>query len=129
VGRQSSAPDSERPSHRRIAQGRVLHQRQATHTRHRKTGGKVLGTAVYPFRETTDFSAMLVQAQSTGAKVVAFGVGGTDFVNLMKQSHEFGLNKTVQLVGLTGFITDILSSTFRIFGSGALHVIAQKISS
>jgi branched-chain amino acid transport system substrate-binding protein len=89
----------------------------------------VLGTAVYPFRETTDFSAMLVQAQSTGAKVVAFGVGGTDFVNLMKQSHEFGLNKTVQLVGLTGFITDILSSTFRIFGSGALHVIAQKISS
>ncbi len=40
---------------------------------------------------------------------MAFGVGGTDFVNLMKQSHEFGLNKTAQLVGLTGFITDILS--------------------
>ena len=38
-----------------------------------------------------------------------FGVGGTDFVNLMKQSHEFGLNKTAQLVGLTGFITDILA--------------------
>ncbi|MFL5257130.1 MAG: ABC transporter substrate-binding protein [Rhodopila sp.] len=74
-----------------------------------QAGGKVLGTAVYPFPETTDFSAMLVQAQSTGAKVVAFGVGGTDFVNLMKQSHEFGLNKTAQLVGLTGFITDILA--------------------
>ena len=73
-----------------------------------QVGGKVLGTAIYPFPETTDFSAMLVQAQSTGAKVVAFGVGGTDFVNLMKQAHEFGLNKTTQLVGLTGFITDIL---------------------
>jgi len=71
-------------------------------------GGKVFGSAVYPFPETTDFSAMLVQAQSTGAKVVAFGVGGTDFVNLMKQAHEFGLNKAAQLVGLTGFITDIL---------------------
>ncbi|HVZ07868.1 ABC transporter substrate-binding protein [Rhodopila sp.] len=71
-------------------------------------GGKVLGSATYPFPETTDFSAMLLQAQSTGAKVVAFGVGGTDFVNLMKQSHEFGLNKTAQLVGMTGFITDIL---------------------
>ena len=45
-----------------------------------------------------------MQAQSTGTKVVAFGVGGTDFVTLMKQSHEFGLNKTAQLVGLTGFI-------------------------
>ena len=74
-----------------------------------QASGKVLGTAVYPFPETTDFSAMLVQAQSTSAKVVAFGVGGTDFVNLMKQSHEFGLNKTAQLVGLTGFITDILA--------------------
>lgn len=73
-----------------------------------QAGGKVFGAAIYPFPETTDFSAMLVQAQSTGATVVAFGVGGTDFVNLMKQSHEFGLNKTAQLVGLTGFITDIL---------------------
>jgi branched-chain amino acid transport system substrate-binding protein len=73
-----------------------------------RANGKVLGTAVYPFPETTDFSAILVQAQSTGAKVVAFGVGGADFVNLMKQSHEFGLDKTTQLVGLTGFITDIL---------------------
>lgn len=70
-----------------------------------EAGGEVLGTAVYPVPERTDFSAMLVQAQSTGAKVVAFGVGGSDFV---KQSHEFGLNKTAQLVGLTGFITDIL---------------------
>lgn len=73
-----------------------------------RAGGKVLGAAIYPFPETTDFSAMLVQAQSSGAKVVAFGVGGTDFVNLMKQSHEFGLNRTAQLVGMTGFITDIL---------------------
>jgi len=72
------------------------------------SGGQVLGSAVYPFPETTDFSSPLLQAQSSGAKVIAFGAGGTDFINLVKQSREFGLNQTATLVGMTGFITDIL---------------------
>ncbi|MBN9559846.1 MAG: ABC transporter substrate-binding protein [Alphaproteobacteria bacterium] len=71
-------------------------------------GGKVLGNASYPFPETTDFSSFLVQAQSSGAKVIGFGVGGTDFVNLVKQAREFGLDRSATLVGMTGFITDIL---------------------
>ena len=33
-------------------------------------GGKVLGAAPYPFPGTTDFSSFLVQAQSSGAKVL-----------------------------------------------------------
>lgn len=68
----------------------------------------MLGTAVYPFPETTDFSSLLLQAQSSGAKVIGFGSGGTDFINLVKQSHEFGLNQSTTLVGMTGFITDVL---------------------
>jgi branched-chain amino acid transport system substrate-binding protein len=34
-----------------------------------EAGGKVLGSAAYPFPGTTDFASFLVQAQSSGAKV------------------------------------------------------------
>ncbi|WP_048863392.1 ABC transporter substrate-binding protein, partial [Acidisphaera rubrifaciens] len=53
--------------------------------------GKVLGSAMYPFPETSDFSSFLVQAQSSGAKVVGFCNAGADTVNSVKQAHEFGL--------------------------------------
>ncbi len=36
-------------------------------------GGKVLGSQAYPFPGTTDFSSFLVQAQSSGAKVLGLG--------------------------------------------------------
>ncbi len=56
-----------------------------------KAGGKVLGSALYPFPETTDFSSYLIQAQASGAKVVGFANAGDDAVNSIKQAHEFGL--------------------------------------
>jgi branched-chain amino acid transport system substrate-binding protein len=56
-------------------------------------GGKVVGSAAYPFPSTTDFSAFLLQAQASGAEVIAFGNAGSDTVNCIKQSHEFGLTK------------------------------------
>ncbi|MCO6416498.1 ABC transporter substrate-binding protein, partial [Siccirubricoccus sp. KC 17139] len=34
-------------------------------------GGRVVGSATYPFPETTDFSALLLQAQASRAKVLA----------------------------------------------------------
>ena len=54
-------------------------------------GGKVLGSAAYPFPATIDFSSFLLQAQASGADVVAFGNAGGDTVNCIKQAHEFGL--------------------------------------
>jgi branched-chain amino acid transport system substrate-binding protein len=74
-----------------------------------QSGGKVTGTAFYPFPETTDFSAHVVRAQSSGANVVAFASGGTDLVNFVKQAHEFGLNQTARIAAMTGFVTDVLS--------------------
>jgi branched-chain amino acid transport system substrate-binding protein len=56
-------------------------------------GGKVLGAAPYPFPETTDFSGPLVQAQSSGAKVIGLANAGNDTVNCVKQAHEFGLTR------------------------------------
>jgi branched-chain amino acid transport system substrate-binding protein len=54
-------------------------------------GGKVLGKAAYPFPGTTDFSAYIVQAQASKAKVLCLANAGDDTANCIKQAHEFGL--------------------------------------
>ena len=70
-------------------------------------GGKVLGAAPYPFPGTTDFSSFLVQAQSSGAKVLGLANAGGDTVNSIKQANEFGVNKSMSLAALLMFITDV----------------------
>jgi branched-chain amino acid transport system substrate-binding protein len=73
-------------------------------------GGKVAGGVAYPFPETTDYSAFLLQAQASRAKVVAFLGAGTDFVNAVKQAQEFGLMKPGRrFVGLTGYINSVMA--------------------
>ncbi|WP_158926574.1 ABC transporter substrate-binding protein [Acidisphaera sp. S103] len=72
-----------------------------------KSGGKVLGAAQYPFPGTTDFSSFLVQAQSSGAKVLGLANAGADTVNAIKQSAEFGLNKSMKIAALLMFINDV----------------------
>ena len=69
--------------------------------------GKVAGAAQYPFPGTTDFSSFLVQAQSSGAKVLGLANAGGDTVNSIKQAHEFGLNKSMKIAALLMFITDV----------------------
>ena len=53
-------------------------------------GGKILGEARHPL-DTPDFSSFLLQAQASGADVVAFANAGGDLNNSLKQAHEFGL--------------------------------------
>ena len=57
----------------------------------KRTGGKELGRSVYAFPGTTDFSAQLVQAKSTGAKVICLANAGDDTANCIKQAYEFGI--------------------------------------
>ena len=72
-----------------------------------KNGGKVLGSAAYPFPGTTDFSSFLVSAQSSGAKVLGFANAGADTVNCIKQAGEFGLTQSMRLAALLLFIQDV----------------------
>ena len=72
-----------------------------------KAGGRVLGRVATPFPGTTDFSAALVQAQASGAKVIALANGGSDTINCVKQAAEFGINKKHRLVAMTSTITDV----------------------
>lgn len=71
-------------------------------------GGKVLGVVRAPLN-ATDFSAYLVQAQSSGADVVALANGGMDTVNAIKQASEFGLTRTQKLAALVLMDTDVHS--------------------
>ena len=71
-------------------------------------GGKVLGSVRHPLN-TSDFSSYLLQAQASGAKVVAFANGGGDMVNAIKQANEFGLTKNQSMVALLIFISDVHS--------------------
>jgi branched-chain amino acid transport system substrate-binding protein len=53
-------------------------------------GGKVLGSVRHPLG-TTDYSSFLLQAQSSGAKVVGLANAGLDTANSIKQVAEFGI--------------------------------------
>jgi branched-chain amino acid transport system substrate-binding protein len=73
------------------------------------SGGKVLGSVRHPLN-TADFSSYLLQAQASGAKVVALANAGGDMTNATKQANEFGLTRTGQtVVSLLTFITDVHS--------------------
>jgi branched-chain amino acid transport system substrate-binding protein len=74
----------------------------------RAAGGKILGSVRHPLN-TADFSSYLLQAQASGAKVVAFANGGGDMVNATKQANEFGLTKNQTIVSLLVFISDVHS--------------------
>ncbi len=63
-------------------------------------GGEVVGSVRHPIN-APDFSSFILQAQNSGADVVAFANGGGDTNNCFKQAHEFGLADKQKLVGLT----------------------------
>ena len=72
-------------------------------------GGKVMGAVKVPLT-TTDMSSFLLQAQSSGAKVVGVANAGADAVNTIKQAWEFGLPQSGQrLAGLLLYINDVQS--------------------
>jgi branched-chain amino acid transport system substrate-binding protein len=75
----------------------------------KKAGGKVLGSVRHPLN-TADFSSFLLQAQSSGAKVIGLANAGGDTTNAVKQAAEFGITSGGQkLAGLLLFISDINS--------------------
>jgi branched-chain amino acid transport system substrate-binding protein len=70
-------------------------------------GGKVVGGAKHPLN-TSDFSSFLLQAQSSGAKIIGLANAGGDTTNSIKQAAEFGIVKGGQkLAALLLFLTDV----------------------
>ena len=72
-------------------------------------GGKVLGESRHPLN-SPDFSSYLLQAQTSGAKVIGLANAGADTITAIKQASEFGITKSGQkLAMLLGFISDVES--------------------
>jgi branched-chain amino acid transport system substrate-binding protein len=68
----------------------------------------VVGSSVYPFPQTTDFSSFLVTAASLRPDVIALCNAGTDMINCVKQGQEFGLaGRNIRVAAMIGFIADV----------------------
>lgn len=74
-----------------------------------KAGGRVVGGVRYPFPATTDFSSFMVQAQASGAEVLALANAGADTINCVKQATEFGLTPKMTVIAMLMFISDVHS--------------------
>lgn len=53
-------------------------------------GGTVVGSVRHPIN-TADFSSFLLQAQTSGADVVALAAGGSDLITAVRQAKEYGI--------------------------------------
>ncbi len=69
-------------------------------------GGKVVGAMRHPL-STGDFSSFLLQAQTSGAKIIGLANAGGDTVNSIKSATEFGITKKQNLAALLMLHTDV----------------------
>lgn len=70
-------------------------------------GGRVLGSVKHPVGATPNFSALLLQAQASKAKILGLATSGDDLINAIKVANEFGINKTMSLAAILTHITEI----------------------
>ncbi|MDJ0391265.1 ABC transporter substrate-binding protein [Roseomonas sp. E05] len=71
-----------------------------------QAGGSVMGGARVPLG-TSDFSATLLAARSSGAQVIGLALGGNDLPSCIKQAQEFGITRQMKLAALVMFLNDI----------------------
>jgi branched-chain amino acid transport system substrate-binding protein len=71
-----------------------------------RLGGKIVGGVRHP-QFVNDFSSYILQAQASGAKVVAFASVGKDLIASMKQAAEYGLGESASLTALQALWPDI----------------------
>lgn len=72
-----------------------------------ENGGEIVAEVRHPF-PSSDFSSYILQAQSSGAEVVALANAGSDTVNAITTANEFGVTQSGQsLAALLLFLTDV----------------------
>lgn len=75
-----------------------------------KSGGKIIGSVKHP-TASSDFSAFLLQAQASKAKIIGMANAGADTILAIKQAAEFGVGKggSQRLVATYINLTDVNS--------------------
>ena len=70
-------------------------------------GGEIIGSIRHPF-PTPDFSSFILQAQASGADVIALANAGADTTNAITTAAEFGVTQSGQTIaGLVVFLSDV----------------------
>jgi branched-chain amino acid transport system substrate-binding protein len=69
-------------------------------------GGKIVGSIKHPLG-ASDFSSFLLQAQSSGADTLALANAGADTINSIKAANEFGVVRSMRLVAMNMYLTDV----------------------
>ncbi|EJN03578.1 ABC transporter substrate-binding protein [Herbaspirillum sp. YR522] len=69
-------------------------------------GGTVVGSVKHP-PFASDLSSFMLQAQASKAQILGLANAGEDTVNSIKAAKEFGITKSMKLVGLLMVINDI----------------------
>jgi branched-chain amino acid transport system substrate-binding protein len=88
-------------------------------------GGKVLGQVRSPLG-TTDFAQYLLQAQSSGAEVIAVATAGSELIAVMKQANEFQINQGNQRVAAISLQEPDVHSLGLDIAKGAYMVLAYN---
>ena len=76
-------------------------------------GGQVLGGVRAPLN-TADFSAYLLSAQASGAKVVVLANTGADLSNSLKQANEFGIGEKQYIATPITYLSDVHAAGLKI---------------
>lgn len=72
-------------------------------------GAQIVGVAKHPL-SMPDFSSLILEARTSGAKIIGLANAGGDTVNALKQAQEFGvIAGGQQVVALLAFISDVRS--------------------
>jgi len=74
----------------------------------KSNGGQVIGGVKHPLG-AADFSSFLLQAQTSKAQILGIANGGSDMVNALKASREFGIGKSMKVASLMLFLVDVHS--------------------
>lgn len=88
-------------------------------------GGKVIGTVRHP-TNSSDFSSYLLQAQSSGAKVIAYASSTGDLQNVIKQAGEFGIfaDKKTKSAAPILLIADVDAVGLKAMQNSAISAVA-----
>lgn len=74
----------------------------------KSNGGHVIGSVKHPLN-ASDFSSFMLQAQNSKAQILGIANGGSDMINALKSTREFGIDKSMKVASLMLFITDVHS--------------------
>jgi branched-chain amino acid transport system substrate-binding protein len=70
-------------------------------------GGRIEGSASYPFPSTTDFAPFLKQAQQSGAEVLGLANAGADVTACVKAARAMGLADQMRIACLLLLLPDV----------------------